>query len=255
MKKRSSLFRLTIVVLLSISGLSIRSFAATDETEKDHSLDFLDSVDYPELQVVPRASERVELEASQEREGGAWFNQWALLLSGASSYLAASNTNSALTNAQTYQTNAVTAGQTMALVTFSAGLYYAISQPYTSVNDKMKKQKVTSKRQLLLRERMAEENMERIAKQYRIISTTTLLGSLTVNALLSTYGNTNSAIFCYASMIVQIAGLIFPSSYSTAAEKQNEYKHRIYAPLPISSFEKNPRTGETYPTVGLLWHW
>ena len=64
--------RLAILSLLVLSQIC----AATEEKPEKDNLDFLDNIDYPELQVVPRASERLESEAQYEHDGGAWINQW-----------------------------------------------------------------------------------------------------------------------------------------------------------------------------------
>jgi hypothetical protein len=243
-----------LCIVLCVS-LSFSNSSLGEEPEKDHSLDFLDSVDYPELQVVPRASERIEAESATEKDGGAWLNQWGFLLGGSSTLMAATATNSALTNPQTYQQNAVLVSQSLGALTLGVGVYFALSQPYATAFEKTRKQKVTTKRQLLMRERASEEQLERIALQHRVISQGALLSNLVANGFLSTYGTQTSQVYCYGAMIIQLAALMFPNSYVTAWEKQNEYKHKIYSPLPLTGLQSDPVTGKAYPTVGMLWSW
>ena len=255
------ILRFFLSALLFLSGVQSWAGAPTpptskeEDSERDRSLDFLDSIEYPELQVVPRASERVDAEAAAEKDGGAWFNQWSLLLSGTSTYFAASSTSSAISNPRPDQTSAVQVGQALGALTLGTGIYFALQSPFSTASEKLHKQKVTTKRQLLMRERTADELMEKTAEQNRVASRFALVSNLVADSILASSGNQSSQSICYAAILIQLAGLVFPNPYVTAWDKQNEYKHKIYAPLPVTSLQKDPLSGATYPTVGMLWSW
>lgn len=222
------------------------------EKEKD-SLDFLDNIDYPELQVVPKASERLETEAQFEREGGAWLNQWTFLLTGGATFVASTLTASAIPNPTADQSNIIQFGQFIGAATVGIGAYYAISMPYNSAYEKIKKIRVTNKRQALLRERLSEEALERSASNINSLASIAVTSNFFAAAILSAYGNQNSHMYSYAALIISSLSMLFPNPYITNWEKQKEYKHKIYTPLPQSSISKDPRTGELKTYLGLTW--
>src|SRR4051812_9491056 len=75
-----------IISLLLLCQISVARSAWADEEDKDDKAEneianILNSMGYPELQVVPRASERLRMEAKEER--GNWFvAHWPVELSG-----------------------------------------------------------------------------------------------------------------------------------------------------------------------------
>ena len=240
-------------LLLALILGTTPAIAADEKSEKDN-LDFLDNIDYPELQVVPKASERLDVEAQYERDGGSWLNEWTFLLSGASTIAAATLTGSALgSNIASYQQNYVSIGQMVGGATLGIGLYYAISQPYIGGWERVKKSRGPGKRQALMRERLSEEALEKPANQISALSSIVVLTNVTTNALLASCGS--SAQYGWTAMVISALPLIFPNPYVTNWEKQKEYKHKIYTPLPQTSISVDPYTGETKRYAGLQWTW
>ena len=139
--------------------------------------------------------------------------------------------------------------------TLGIGIYYALNQPYNSGFEKVKRARGPGKRQMLLRERMAEEALEKPAKIMGGLSTITVFPNLTINVVMSGYGNNTSKQVSYAAILVSLLPLLFPSPYVTNWEKQKEYKHKIYAPLPQASVSVDPKNGELKNYVGLAWNW
>ncbi len=245
--------RIQTILFVALLAFYLPVFAAEEKPEKDN-LDFLDNIDYPELQVVPRASERLETEAQFEKEGGSWLNQWTFLLSGASSLAAGTLTGNALGSGITPdQQTYVAFGQLVGAATLGVGIYYALAQPYTSGYEKIKKSRGPSKRLALMRERLAEEALEKPANQISSLSSIAVLSNFVSNAILSSYGSSRQ--YSVTAMIIATLPLIFPNSYVTNWEKQKEYKHKIYSPLPQTSFGIDPYTGESKQYAGLMWTW
>jgi len=224
------------------------------EKEKD-SLDFLDNIDYPELQVVPRASERLESEAQFEREGGSWLNQWSFLISGTSTLAAATLTSSAAGSAASVdQQNAIKLGQIVGGLTLGVGIYYGFAKPYDSTLEKVRRVKGKDKRSLLLKERTAEEALERSANTIGSISTLSVWANLIVSAGLASFGDANSKTYAYAGVFVSALSMMFRHPYISNWEKHKEYKHKIYTPLPQTSFYRDSKTGEYRSYLGLAWN-
>ncbi len=243
---------LTLIVLVSIS-FALPAHSAEEKPEKD-SLDFLDNIDYPELQVVPRASERLDVEAQYEREGGSWWNQWTFILPGIATLTAATLTGSALgAGIAPYQQSAVQFGQLVGVATLGIGIYYAVAQPYVAGFDRVKKSRGPGKRAMLMRERLAEEALEKPAAQIGSLEAVSVFSNFIANGILASYQT--STQYSLTAMLIAALPLIFPNPYVTNWDRQKEYKHKIYTPLPTSSISTDPYTGETKHYAGLFWTW
>jgi hypothetical protein len=220
--------------------------------EKDN-LDFLDSIDYPELQVVPRASERLEQEAQFEREGGSWLNQWSFLGSGTATFLASSLSLSSTSNPSIDHQNLIKISQIIGATTLGVGVYYGLAKPYESAADRTRRVRGKDKRSMLLRERAAEEALERSANTIGTISSVSLWANLVSNVLLTGYGDTNAKTFAYGSTFISVLTMMFTHPYIVNWEKHKEYKHKIYTPLPQAAVFRDPKNGEIQSYWGLTW--
>lgn len=225
-----------------------------EKSDKD-SLDFLDNIDYPELQVVPRASERLESEAQFEREGGSWLNQWSFLLSGTSTLAAATLTQTTVgSSASVDQQNAIKLAQIVGGLTLGVGVYYGFAKPYESTLEKVRRVRGKDKRSVLLRERTAEEALERTASTIGSISTISVWANLIVAGSLATFGDTNSKTYAYAALFASTLSMMFTHPYILNWEKHKEYKHKIYSPLPQAAVTRDPKTGQIQSYLGLTWN-
>ncbi len=245
---------ITLCVVCFFSSFAF-SQEKTEHRERD-SLEFLDNIDYPEIQVVPRASERLESEAQFERDGGSWLNQWSFLLSGTSTLAAAMMTSSSLGSAATVdQQNYIKLGQIVGGLTLGVGVYYSVMKPYDSTLEKVKRIRGKDKRSALLRERTAEEALERTASTIGSISVMSVWANLITSAILANNGDTNSRAYSYAAVFASTLSMMFTHPYITNWEKHKEYKHKIYTPLPQSAFYRDPHTGESHSYFGLAWNY
>ncbi len=199
-------------------------------------------LDYPELQVTPRASERLEMEAKDER-GNAWLMHLPVqlgsvgLLTGSFIMLAdrANQSNS------TYPLWAIPMGIGGAWLGLTVGLAAAY-RPYASGTEKISAMPRKSRRDELLRERMAEERLEATsALAWRL----TILSSVTQfiggGALVALNRPGSAAFFAGAgAAALSFVPFIFQYGWIRTNSEQHDYKKRIYGPIASATILPEP---------------
>lgn len=203
--------------------------------------DFLQALDYPELQVVPRASDRLAMEAQYERESG-WgnyfpfqFSAGVTLLSGVMLEGRYKEDFKDLDKADMDLATKSSVG--IGLVWLGLTYYLYQQQPYGSDLGKIKaiktkdKDKDKDKRSDLMRERLAEETMERASRTMKIATWASVLTNLAVNGVVFARTNRNNSLVPAAGMVAAFLPLIFQSRYIENYEKHLEYKRKIFAPV------------------------
>lgn len=218
---------------------------------------FLDSIDYPELQVVPRASDRLQEEAVFERDFGL-FTHWTFWTAGGATFVTSlmHNSKTKETNPTVQQTldseNATKFAFAAGLGTISLGVALFLMQPYNSKLESIKKYKPTGRRGELYKERMAEEGLENISKYVKIISYLTPVVNFTASANVFDKADDNVRMYAGIAMLTSLLPLIFTDSYITNYEKHLEYKRKIYAPIVSSSFIPSMKDGNI-PSIAAFW--
>ncbi|NJL24774.1 MAG: hypothetical protein HC902_06130 [Calothrix sp. SM1_5_4] len=169
--------RLSLISLLSLALLCASAFANTKAEEKEENnsdpeiSEILNSVGYPELQVVPRASERLLIEAKAER--GSWFIQhWPVELSGLTTlYVGLTSKNNraqGLTAEQKKDADSINAATTaVGAGWIVGGLILGAQMPYATGMRAIGRTKGKDDRSVLMRERLAEEHLENRARDAR----------------------------------------------------------------------------------------
>ncbi|MBL7671714.1 MAG: hypothetical protein JNM39_14605 [Bdellovibrionaceae bacterium] len=203
--------------------------------------DFLQAIDYPELQVVPRASDRLVMEAQYERESG-WgnyfpfqFSAGVTLLSGVMLEGRYKDDFNDLDKADMDLATKSSVG--IGLVWLGLTYYLYQQQPYGSDLGKIKaikskdKDKDKDKRADLMRERLAEETMERASRTMKIATWASVLTNLAVNGVVFARTNRNNSLVPAAGMVAAFLPLIFQSRYIENYEKHLDYKRKIFAPV------------------------
>jgi hypothetical protein len=212
-----------------------------------------DTFEYPELMVAPRASERREMEARTEAESR--WSRLAPLQVSALATLAAGIAQSGGVDARNDPGKrspiagiAVGGGWLAATLILSATY-----RPYESGSAEIKALPKGSPREQLVRERMAEESLERAAslgKRLKWISAATNLGAgiyMMSNAQDGTFAKTADAV----AMALSLTPLIFPMRWELVACEQNEYKKKIYAPIAAAGALVEPLTGRPAPGLAI----
>ena len=266
MGARMRSFVLSIILTVTIFAQAQAAQAAEEEEtsakeeaeSKSEVSQILENMGYPELQVVPRASERLKLEA--KAEGSSWFvTHWPLELSGlATLYTGISSkslkrdtlTDQQSTNATTVATvaTAVGAGWIIGALTLGA------QRPYTSGYKSISKNTGKDDRSVLLRERLSEEALERPARTMRVLEVAAVVTNFSASALSTLYTNDQGKMIAGVSAIFAFLPLVFPDHNITVYDKHIEYKKKIYAPIKSSGFRYDPYSKSFFPVANLAWN-
>lgn len=252
-----------------LACIALLLFAATawsaeedEKDEKDSDLqevsDILSSVGYPELQVVPLASERLNMEARAER--GGWFlTHWPTQLSGLMTLYVGNTSKGARRTDLTEKEK--TDGNTLSTVTTTVGagwliggLILGLQKPYTQGARSVAKIKGKDQRSSLLRERMAEEALERPSKTMRTLQWISIVTQASLNGLLIQYSNDKGKVTAGLGVVIAFLPLMFTDHSINVYDKHIEYKKKIYAPLKTGSLSYDPHTKTYTPTFNLVWN-
>ena len=194
--------------------------------------------EYPELSVVPKASERVAMEANRERDQR-WrvhapilFPATMTILSGASLLVNGTKTDSNGDSSSFKAAPYAAIGVGLAWWAITLGVVQRLEFYQDAANDVAKVQPKTQKDQLL-RERLSEEAIHRastLASELRWLSVFSNLG---VNAyvLASSQPKAASNFFAAGAILSSLTPLIFTHRWNRTESIHEDYKKRIYGPL------------------------
>jgi hypothetical protein len=207
--------------------------AAPSSTSSE--FDFLQALDYPELQVVPRASDKLMMEAQFERESG-WGNYLPFQLSAGvtiiSGLMLDGKYKADFLDPQKADMDFATKGSVAVGVAWLSLTYYLYQQqPYASDLAKIKNIKGKDKRSDLTRERLSEEALERSSRVMKIATWGSVLSNLAINGVVLARTDHNNSLYPAAGLVAAFLPLIFQSRYIVNYDKHLEYKRKIYAPV------------------------
>lgn len=244
-----------IVSLLSvISFLALAAQAAESSTDEG----LLKALSYPELEVVPRASERLRTEAIYEKNN-AWRTHLPLQVSALSTLVAGivamdspkedASQAERDNNEWSSQLGILVGGGWLTTTLVMSGSY----RPYKSAWVKLKKMPKGSQKDELARERAAEEGLyapSRLGTRLKYLSIVT-------NALASAYiignGSDEVKIAGSVSLLLALNPLIFDYRWGRVADQHREYKKKIYG--PVAQFRAlSKANGEVDLAPTLAWH-
>jgi hypothetical protein len=210
--------------------------------------------DYPELNVTPRASERVKMLALEEQKNP-YKAHYALILASATTLAAGiqqgNDVDIVKDPDEVSGKVATVVGATWLLTGLALGKFY---QPYREGFREAGKIKGEDKRSQLLRERLSEEAMDEAASLGRKItwlSSITMLGS---NAYVLSKAKEESTARTVAAVgaLVSLAPLIFPYKWIKTAQDHKDYKKKIYSPI-VSAMVFNPFSQKVDSGLNLAW--
>lgn len=194
---------------------------------------------YPELNVVPRATERIKMEVGSE-ESYAWKSnmplQIASLLTLTTGAMASSNIKEDKEEDYASEISMLVGAGWLAASVWASMKY----RPYRSSYLKMRKMPYKTKREKLLKERMAEEEintLRSIGKKIRWAGAlTTLAASLNLQSSIDSDSDEGKRAETLAgvSAAVSLATLFFPNRWERVADEQEKYKKKIYSPVSIA---------------------
>ncbi len=228
----------TIVLLFSISTFS------KDEVE----------LNYPELMVTPKASERITLEAMKEHKER-WHKVHLPMLSSAMMTVIAGGVQLSYydrrddPHKKSALVGLVVGGSWLILDTYMAKFYEAYQSSYED-NKKLPERTVREK---LIKERLAEEEINRLsslATRMKWLSAVTNVaagGYMVENARKDSIAKVTGAL----AIATALAPVVFPNRWNDVAKEQSNYKKKIFAPIVHSTIFSDPKSNSAVPGIML----
>ena len=245
-----------LLFFLPFSAIAQDDALEKDPTDKEIK-EILHSIGYPELQVVPRASERLRMEARYENNYW-WISHWPVQVSGLMTmYVGMTATSSHRDDLSDRESRDA---KTVATLTTGAGLAWVAGgillgaqKPY--VNGIRAVNRISGKddRSTLMKERMAEEALERPARVMRILQHLSVFSNFALNAANIHYADEEGKMMAGLAAFISFLPYMFEDNSIAVYNKHIEYKKKIYAPLKTASFHVDSETGALTPMTGLLW--
>ncbi len=228
---------------------------AQRKENKTSDFDFLKNLNYPELQVVPRASERLVLEVKEESDNW-WRVNWTyiapgLLTMGLGSVGKGYLSTDLIEGQSKDYAQLAQAGQLIGGIWVISGIWVSLMSPYRSAVQKINVTKKTDQRSELLRERLAEEALEKQASMVRSTRAIAVWSMVGINAAQYYYLNKDGRLFTTVATLVSFFPYFFEHRYIETYERHQDYKRRIYT--PITSYIVVPTQKETVSLLSLNW--
>jgi hypothetical protein len=212
---------------------------------------------YPELQVVPRATERLYMEAKAE-DMSYLLTHWPIELSGLST-LAVGLTDKRhqrgdLSAKEVRDANSIAAATTaVGAGWLIGGLLLGAQRPYYTGQRSVSKYSSKDERSVLLRERLAEEALERPARIMRVLEAVAVTTNLAVNVASMIHANDSGKAGAGLAALVSLLPLMFEDHNIMVYDKHLEYKKKIYAPIKSASIVYDPYSRSYTPVTQLTW--
>lgn len=231
--------------------------AADESSRKSEISEILDSMGYPELQVVPRASERLAIEAKDEGSG-AVFTHWPVELAGiataAVGLMNKGNKRSDLTAKQASDANTIANISTLMGVGWAVGAgIIGVQRPYRTGLNQINKYSGKDERSTLLRERLAEEALEKPARTMHFVENAAMTSLAICNIASAWHANESGKITAGVGLLLTFIPYFFEDRSIDVYEKHIEYKKKIYTPLKSAYFSYDDKNKELVPMTGLAW--
>ncbi len=240
-----------------VSGQDSETSAQGEETRKILDTEVIESVEYPELQVQPSASQRLRIEAINERVSR-WHMHWPIQLSSLSLLLAATKAD----GNYPYPDNERSVGQlddSVLLAQAVSGGWLAgtvllstLYKPYETGREKTSF-RPKNKRMALMKERLAEEYLQGPADlgwKLSLLSTGTHLGA---SLFLASSTTTEDRPYAIAAAALSLTPMLFRYRWLDVWSWHQTYKKRVYGSLSNLSGGFVPVAGGARMAPGAHW--
>lgn len=233
--------------------------AAPAKKETSDITDIVDKLEYPELQVVPRASQRLKIEAADEDHNW-YYAHWPVEVAGLMTLMtglqASTLRDGLLAQEKTDSAFVSNITKTIGAGWLIGGVLVGLQQPYRSGMKMIAHTKDSEKgdRAALLRERLAEEALERPAKMMKVITVASSITNCAASLLMGYYLTDQGRMVAGASAILAWLPFMFEDHSIEVYEKHLEYKKKIYGPLTGVAVGFDPKTRQAVPMTQLTWN-
>jgi len=219
------------------------------------STSFAQQMEYPELNVTPRAKDRIRLEIKDEA-GNAWANQLPIQLAALTTLTAATMVSSEVDTTTSPDADLIPAfamGVGALWIGYSAWAAAAY-RPYRSffVN-KIRRMPYRTLREKLTVERLAEEELNSLASsgaRIRYFAAATNLAT-SIFLLDVVKDNTDAKKAAELSILTSLTPLFFPFHWEKVAKEQEKYKKKIFSPVAMTPIMHNPFSKKFEAATGL----
>lgn len=229
---RSIAFIAVFAVLLHQPNVSIAASTSGSSSSDVHAME------YPELQVTPRASERLAMEAKDEDAGKLTKMlpfQISALATTMSGLLYAANRNHQRDPAGFYTWPAVGVGVAWLATSTLISLNY---RPYTKATEKVSALPKQSKRDQLIAERIAEEELFAASTTMKRLTWISAITNIAANALIIVNADgTNAGLMTVTGglgALLSLTPLVFKSHYIKVGALHQDYKKKIYGTFSLA---------------------
>lgn len=211
------------------------------------------SLDYPELNVAPRASERLNALATWEQENF-WTSQWTMMGSAVMTLFAAQQhsgkyRNANLTNQEKKDSDlAGKTGLTVGLAWIGLSSFMMYRHPAQQAASAANRMPSKDRRQELTKERYAEESLERMSALQDRLEILSIVSNVAASSYLLSEMHDDNKIYGFAALLGATLPVLFESEYIRQYTKHRESKRKIYSPLVMMSVDQNLK-----PVLALNW--
>ncbi|MEK6578626.1 MAG: hypothetical protein AABZ55_05315 [Bdellovibrionota bacterium] len=210
-----------------------------------------DDFSYPELLVTPRASQRLDIESKNESSRNL-SSQFPFLVSGAITLTSGLLQFSGKDPNRDRQGSTPIIGVGVGAAWLVGGFLLSGYRPYTRAVEQISPMPGKTDREQLIRERYAEEAIERasgLGQRLKWISfATNLLACAAITG--SAQSDALSKPMAGVGVATAFLPLLFPPQWIDVADQQREYKKKIYGPVASAGFLGG--TSSVAPVPGLL---
>ena len=217
------------------------------------------SIEYPELMVTPKASKRLFMEAKKEREEGSnpFSVHTSIQLSGLMTLYAGTNLNSNPDTDAEPDTvaNASQVGTMVGAAWLITGLtLHYTYKPYQDGYALIKKLPNKTKRDKLVRERMAEEQLRKAAEHGKKMAWFSFATNFGASAYMATLGSSKANLVSVGAAVLSFLPFIYPYQWEVVYENHQLYKKKIYGPVASSGLVIDSNTRKAVPAINLTWN-
>ena len=217
----------------------------------------VNKLDYPELQVIPHASDRLKIEAHEEEYD--WFYaHWQIEGSGiatlANALMANSQVRPGLNDSSLSQEASVaTLGKVVGIGWVTAGVLIGAGHMYRRGTSNLARFNGKDERSMILRERLAEETLERPARLMGPLIWASVISNVGTNLLLGSYLSDQGRVVAGVSALLGLLPLFYEDHSVSVYKKHLEYKTRIYRPVSSMGLKYEIQNKNYIPVARLAW--
>jgi hypothetical protein len=251
------LLSLTLILSFVLAPLAQAAEKNEKSEGKSEVSDIIDKLDYPELMVVPRASERLRMEAREESSN--WFySHWQLELAGAATLYTALTAEAKLRENlspadKNSSDSALLIGKAVGAGWIAAGVLIGLQYPYRSGLSQISRYDGKDPRSQVMRERLAEESLEAPARLMRPLEWIAMLTNFGANATMGVYMTDEGRLTAGVAALLSLMPLLYEDHAVRIWEKHLEYKSKIYGPLTSVAPMYDRQSQKLVPAMSLTW--